>query len=39
MPGAAWQIGAAQSLHPLPQIAARILAMADAPLAALQRTN
>jgi two-component system, chemotaxis family, protein-glutamate methylesterase/glutaminase len=39
MPGAAWQIGAAQSLHPLPQIAARILAIADAPLAALQRTN
>jgi two-component system, chemotaxis family, protein-glutamate methylesterase/glutaminase len=39
MPGAAWQIGAAQSLHPLPQIAARILALADAPAAALQRTN
>jgi two-component system, chemotaxis family, protein-glutamate methylesterase/glutaminase len=39
MPGAAWQIGAAQSLHALPQIAARILALADAPLTALQRTN
>jgi len=39
MPGAAWQIGAAQSLHPLTQIAARILAMANAPLEALQRTN
>jgi two-component system chemotaxis response regulator CheB len=39
MPGAAWQIGAAQSLHPLAQIAARIIAIANAPLEALQRTN
>ena len=39
MPGAAWQIGAAQSLHPLPQIAARVLAIAGAPREALQRTN
>jgi two-component system chemotaxis response regulator CheB len=39
MPGAAWQIGAAQSLHPLTQIAARIVAIANAPLEALQRTN
>ena len=28
MPGAAWQIGAVQSLHPLPQIAARIVELA-----------
>ena len=28
MPGAAWQIGAVQSLHPLPQIAARIVDLA-----------
>lgn len=28
MPGAAWQIGAAQGLHPLPQIAARIVELA-----------
>ena len=27
MPGAAWQIGAVQSLHPLQQIAARIIAL------------
>ncbi len=27
MPGAAWEIGAAQSLHPLPQIAGRIIAL------------
>jgi two-component system chemotaxis response regulator CheB len=37
MPGAAWQIGAAQSLHPLTQIAARILDLAGAPAEALQR--
>jgi len=30
MPGAAWQIGAAQSLHPLPQIAGRIVDLAGA---------
>jgi two-component system, chemotaxis family, protein-glutamate methylesterase/glutaminase len=39
MPGAAWQIGAAQSLHPLSHIAARIIAIANAPLEALQRTS
>src|SRR5580704_1863341 len=39
MPGAAWQIGAVQSLHPLPQIAARIVAIADTPAETLQRTN
>jgi two-component system chemotaxis response regulator CheB len=30
MPGAAWQAGAAQSLHPLMQIAARIVTLANA---------
>jgi len=30
MPGAAWQIGAVQSLHPLPQIAGRIIDLAGA---------
>jgi len=30
MPGAAWQIGAAQSLVPLPQIPQRIIELADA---------
>ena len=39
MPGAAWQIGAVQSLYPLPQIAARIVAIADTPAETLQRTN
>src|SRR5579871_778599 len=29
MPGAAWEIGAAQSLHPLQQIAERIIALAS----------
>ena len=29
MPGAAWQIGAAQSLHPLQQIAGRIIKLAN----------
>lgn len=31
MPGAAWQAGAAQSLHPLLQIAERIVALTEAP--------
>jgi two-component system chemotaxis response regulator CheB len=31
MPGAAWQIGAVQSLHPLQQIAGQILNLAAAP--------
>ena len=39
MPGAAWQIGAAQSLHALPQIAARIVDIADTPAHTLQRRN
>ena len=30
MPGAAWEIGAVQSLHPLPQIAERIVSLANA---------
>jgi two-component system, chemotaxis family, protein-glutamate methylesterase/glutaminase len=30
MPGAAWKIGAAQALHPLNEIAARILTLARA---------
>jgi two-component system chemotaxis response regulator CheB len=30
MPGAAWQIGAVQSLHPLPQIAGQIIKLAAA---------
>jgi two-component system chemotaxis response regulator CheB len=37
MPGAAWQIGAVQSLHPLTQIAGCILDLAGAPADALQR--
>jgi hypothetical protein len=37
MPGAAWQIGAVQSLHPLTQIAGRILDLAGTPADALQR--
>ena len=39
MPGAAWQIGAVQSLHPLHQIAARILELADARPESLQRSS
>jgi two-component system, chemotaxis family, protein-glutamate methylesterase/glutaminase len=39
MPGAAWQIGAVQSLHPLPQIAARIVDIADTPAHTQQRKN
>jgi two-component system chemotaxis response regulator CheB len=37
MPGAAWQIGAVQSLHPLQQIAERIVDLASAPLDSLHR--
>jgi two-component system, chemotaxis family, protein-glutamate methylesterase/glutaminase len=37
MPGVAWQIGAAQSLHALPQIAARIVDLASEHAAALHR--
>jgi two-component system chemotaxis response regulator CheB len=32
MPGAAWEIGAAQSLHPLSQIAARIVGLMNEPV-------
>jgi two-component system chemotaxis response regulator CheB len=38
MPGTAWQIGAAQALHPLPHIAARIVNLVTAGLHAEQRT-
>jgi two-component system, chemotaxis family, protein-glutamate methylesterase/glutaminase len=38
MPGAAWQIGAVQTLHPLQQIAARIVALASAPAEMAQRS-
>jgi two-component system chemotaxis response regulator CheB len=36
MPGAAWKIGAAQSLHPLPQIAGQIVKLATAQAETLQ---
>jgi two-component system chemotaxis response regulator CheB len=39
MPGAAWQIGAAQSLHPLLQIAEQIVKLAAAPDALHPRTR
>jgi two-component system chemotaxis response regulator CheB len=39
MPGAAWQIGAVQSLHPLHQIAARIVELANARPESLQRSS
>jgi two-component system chemotaxis response regulator CheB len=39
MPGAAWQIDAVQSLHPLPQIAERIVELASAPVDSLQRNT
>jgi two-component system, chemotaxis family, protein-glutamate methylesterase/glutaminase len=39
MPGAAWQIGAVQSLHPLTQIAARIVDLASAQPEAPQRKS
>ncbi len=38
MPGAAWQIGAAQSLHPLPQIAEQIVKL-SAPDALYRKTQ
>jgi two-component system, chemotaxis family, protein-glutamate methylesterase/glutaminase len=37
MPGAAWQIGAAQALHALPHIAAQIVNLANAGLSTEQR--
>jgi two-component system, chemotaxis family, protein-glutamate methylesterase/glutaminase len=37
MPGAAFQMGAVQSLHPLAQIAERIVALANEPLESLHR--
>ncbi|MEA3196533.1 MAG: two-component system, chemotaxis family, protein-glutamate methylesterase/glutaminase, partial [Gammaproteobacteria bacterium] len=39
MPGAAWQIGAAQSLHPLTQIAGRILDLAEGRAETPSRRN
>jgi two-component system chemotaxis response regulator CheB len=39
MPGAAWQIGAAQSLHPLPQIAGRIVDLTGVHPEAPQRKS
>ena len=39
MPGAAWQIGAVQSLHGLHQIAARIVDLANTPVEMLQRSS
>jgi two-component system chemotaxis response regulator CheB len=37
MPGAAWQSGAAESLHPLPEIAGRIVELMATAVSALQR--
>jgi two-component system chemotaxis response regulator CheB len=39
MPGAAWQLGAVQSLHALPQIAGRIIDLANARAETLQRNS
>jgi hypothetical protein len=39
MPGAAWQIGAAQSLHPLAQIAGRIVDLGGVHSEAPPRKN
>jgi two-component system chemotaxis response regulator CheB len=39
MPGAAWQIGAVQSLHPLQQIAARIVELTNVRPEALHRSS
>ena len=39
MPGAAWQIGAVQSLHPLPQISARIVELTNAHPESLHRSS
>jgi two-component system, chemotaxis family, protein-glutamate methylesterase/glutaminase len=37
MPGAAWECGAVQSLHPLTQVAEKIIALASAPPSLLHR--
>jgi two-component system chemotaxis response regulator CheB len=37
MPGSAWEIGAAESLHPLMQIAGRIIALVNQKIDAPQR--
>jgi two-component system chemotaxis response regulator CheB len=37
MPGAAWEVNAVQSLHPLPQIASQIVELASAPMDSLHR--
>jgi len=39
MPGAAWEIGAVQSLHPLQQIAARIMELANTRPESLHRSS
>jgi len=39
MPGAAWQIGAVQSLHPLQQIAARIVELTNVRPDSLHRST
>jgi two-component system chemotaxis response regulator CheB len=39
MPGAAWQLGAVQSLHALPQIAGRIIDLANSRAETLQRNS
>jgi two-component system chemotaxis response regulator CheB len=39
MPGAAWQLGAVQSLHALPQIAGRIVELANGRAETLQRNS
>jgi hypothetical protein len=37
MPGAAWECGAVQSLHPLNQLAEKIVALASGPPPLLHR--
>jgi two-component system chemotaxis response regulator CheB len=37
MPGAAWKMGAADEMLPLERIAARLLALAQQPIAGAQR--
>jgi chemotaxis response regulator CheB len=39
MPGAAWELGAAQSLHPLDAIAEKIIALASTNPALLRRDS
>jgi two-component system chemotaxis response regulator CheB len=39
MPGAAWQLGAVQTLHPLPQIAERIVDLANAQVETQRKTQ